>query len=394
MKKRAFKLAKIFLQEGKLMDLNVLLSHISGDNAILNKLKSTQSKDCLILKLFRMTDEGKKMSTAKANDKAQSNIKNLFTYSLINLFTPKNTTYRPNVLTTITAPHTLFSRFQHRFNLKTDLSLKGRGGSNKNVKDLFTYSPINLFTNNKTVSAHSPFTTHHSQNKRAAFTLAEVLITLGIIGVVAAMTMPTLIQKHRKSVVETGLKKFYTTMNQAIQLSVNDNGETKYWEFFTGSEAYTPEANKQFYNKYFKKYLKTLKTDIISLKGSTSIQEYFGIFFADGSAVAIGYGGHDWSYCTKATDFLQFIDKNGTGCFWFGFYPTTQRNDSPYTTKVYYNKGIEPYVQSAQIQVGTDENGNPIYEAPSEDNLYEGKFYARAIQINGWRIPDDYPLKF
>ena len=34
--------------------------------------------------------------------------------------------------------------------------------------------------------------------KRVAFTLAEVLITLGIIGIVAVMTLPTLIQKNKK----------------------------------------------------------------------------------------------------------------------------------------------------------------------------------------------------
>lgn len=37
---------------------------------------------------------------------------------------------------------------------------------------------------------------------KKAFTLAEVLITLGIIGVVAALTMPALIANHRKTVVE------------------------------------------------------------------------------------------------------------------------------------------------------------------------------------------------
>lgn len=34
--------------------------------------------------------------------------------------------------------------------------------------------------------------------KMSAFTLAEVLITLGIIGIVAAMTIPTLITNHQK----------------------------------------------------------------------------------------------------------------------------------------------------------------------------------------------------
>ncbi len=38
---------------------------------------------------------------------------------------------------------------------------------------------------------------------KKAFTLAEVLITLGIVGVVAAITMPTLIANHRKKVLKS-----------------------------------------------------------------------------------------------------------------------------------------------------------------------------------------------
>ena len=56
------------------------------------------------------------------------------------------------------------------------------------------------------------------KNIKNAFTLAEVLITLGIIGIVVALTLPTLIQNHRNQVVETRLKKFYSTINQAITL--------------------------------------------------------------------------------------------------------------------------------------------------------------------------------
>ena len=43
--------------------------------------------------------------------------------------------------------------------------------------------------------------------RNIAFTLAEVLITLGIIGIVAALTIPNVTSKYRKKVVETELKK-------------------------------------------------------------------------------------------------------------------------------------------------------------------------------------------
>ena len=56
------------------------------------------------------------------------------------------------------------------------------------------------------------------------FTLAEVLITLGIIGVVAAMTMPTLINNHRKAALENQLKKQYSVLSQALDLWKQETG--------------------------------------------------------------------------------------------------------------------------------------------------------------------------
>ena len=52
----------------------------------------------------------------------------------------------------------------------------------------------------------SRFTSHFSL-KHAAFTLAEVLITLGIIGVVAAITMPTLINNYQKKLLSLPQKR-------------------------------------------------------------------------------------------------------------------------------------------------------------------------------------------
>ena len=50
------------------------------------------------------------------------------------------------------------------------------------------------------------------KNKKYGFTLAEVLITLSVIGEVASMTIPTLIQNHKKHIAETRLQKFYSVI--------------------------------------------------------------------------------------------------------------------------------------------------------------------------------------
>ena len=52
------------------------------------------------------------------------------------------------------------------------------------------------------------------------FTLAEVLITLGIIGVVAAMTMPTLINSTQGAQYKTGFKKALTVLSQAVVMNI------------------------------------------------------------------------------------------------------------------------------------------------------------------------------
>ena len=56
------------------------------------------------------------------------------------------------------------------------------------------------------------------------FTLAEVLITLGIIGVIAALTIPTLINKTTNKELETAFKKNYSMVQNAYKKAYYDNG--------------------------------------------------------------------------------------------------------------------------------------------------------------------------
>ncbi len=219
-----------------------------------------------------------------------------------------------------------------------------------------------------------------------AFTLAEVLITLGIIGVVAALTMPVLIQNYKKHIIETRLQKFYSTMNQAVKLSVIDNTETRNWvfpDYYSGQ--ISPEEVDEFYNKYFDKYVKVAKKDIIDFNGN----RLFVIYFLDGSAARIGWQGHDWGFFPNAKDINKTDDKivDGHNSFLFGFYPTT--NEHAYAIKHYYNKGIEAYIP----HYIKDEDGKILYKT-DDSKLYEAKAYTAIIQRNGWKIPENYPFKF
>lgn len=83
--------------------------------------------------------------------------------------------------------------------------------------------------------------------RHKAFTLAEVLITLGIIGVIASMTLPSLVGKYKKVQTISQLKKTYTVLNQAFRHSEADNESSLYWNVDNGIDYY--------FDTYWKPYL-------------------------------------------------------------------------------------------------------------------------------------------
>ena len=66
--------------------------------------------------------------------------------------------------------------------------------------------------------------------KKFGFTLAEVLITLGVVGVVAAMTLPSLIKKYDEMVTVNRVKQTYSILSQAYLRAVQDNDDPKLWD--------------------------------------------------------------------------------------------------------------------------------------------------------------------
>lgn len=80
-----------------------------------------------------------------------------------------------------------------------------------------------------------------------AFTLAEVLITLGLIGVVSAMTLPGIMQNTRHKELQVKLKKAYSDWNQVAMKFMDEHNETVgSYAIQYGSHATLEEITKQF----------------------------------------------------------------------------------------------------------------------------------------------------
>lgn len=91
---------------------------------------------------------------------------------------------------------------------------------------------------------------------KKGFTLAEVLITLGIIGVVAAMTIPSLIQSYKEKATVTAVKQSYSIFAQALKMVTIDNPDLS---ALTDSSLSAKE-NSQIMFKEISKHIKKVKS--------------------------------------------------------------------------------------------------------------------------------------
>ena len=153
--------------------------------------------------------------------------------------------------------------------------------------------------------------------KKQAFTLAEVLITLTIVGVIAALTIPNLLQKYQEQATVKKVQKFYSNLSNAYSLAMKENGSANEWETPNNSKGAT-----EIYNLLFKPYFKIAKNCGFSEKANCikngaykllnneetynygTNSRYYKIALDDGSAV--WFRGE-----TATTTLTVFYDVNG-----------------------------------------------------------------------------------
>ena len=227
----------------------------------------------------------------------------------------------------------------------------------------------------------------NQKNWRNAFTLAEVLITLAIIGVVAALTLPTLVQNYKKHVVETKLAKFYTTINQAVAMSNTQNGEPADWVKDCGTSAHqqcTIDETLDWFKSYIGKY-------IVSEKIETNSANAILIYFNDGTIMKMPSYIYDIYFYVSEKSLKNSL--LGINTFRFRFSPKFNLlwASAPEEYKYTIKDTIEPYTyhwDGELTSLYNDEIG--IFGCQNGD----GSYCTKLIQMNGWKIPKDYPLKF
>lgn len=222
---------------------------------------------------------------------------------------------------------------------------------------------------------------------RRGFTLAEVLITLGIIGIVAAMTMPTLIAKYQKQVTVTALKKAYSVISQAVKNSEIDNGDMKYWPV----GAQITDIN-QYFDKYFRPYYKAPKLCMDSI--DCGYKSLWGIWKYNGTGIG-------WTVTTSDTRILYSLSD---GTVIFNPRNTADAQGRPSYVNYFYvdiNGQKNPNEVGKDVFVFTLSDGIGVrpgcYDKSYEElnslciNKKNGDCCAAKIMADGWEIKDDYP---
>lgn len=100
---------------------------------------------------------------------------------------------------------------------------------------------------------------------RFGFTLAEVLITLGIIGIVAAITIPNLMTNNKAKKLRSQFLKSYSVISQSIKLMQNDDISLDPSTYSNQNSFYST------YKKYFNVAIACGVTSIHERKGSSPL---------------------------------------------------------------------------------------------------------------------------
>ena len=229
--------------------------------------------------------------------------------------------------------------------------------------------------------------------KKTAFTLAEVLITLTIIGVIAAITIPNLMQSWRKHEVEVKLKEAYSILSNATKISESENGPLN--ELITDDLTFSNYSGiTQWCTNYISPYI---KYDKVGWSLYSDLGSNFNFTRVDGTP-SDGWAtnpGSYYSYVLKNGMYMGAQADKNYGPF-IRFYVDINGKKAPNRigVDVFYFCFVK---RTRGLIVGFISNIDYIVRESANDctsnKSSAGYTCSTRIQLNGWKIPDNYPIK-
>lgn len=220
--------------------------------------------------------------------------------------------------------------------------------------------------------------------KKFAFTLAEVLITLAIIGVVAALTIPTLVSNSIKTDTTTKLRKLYSTLSQAIKLSEVENGNNASWDWGDESTLTVQES----FDKYWAPYLKITQMCNTTAECGYPASNKFNKPDGTASPTTIIDPTTRPSCILSDGTFLMVLPVDGSGTVVKTIYTDLNAGKGP------NRLGRDVFVFKLNDKRGVTPQGYNSSIATINSNCStsgRGSSCLQKIVQDGWEIADDYP---
>ena len=222
--------------------------------------------------------------------------------------------------------------------------------------------------------------------RRAAFTLAEVLITLGIIGIVAAMTIPTLISNYKKNIVETRIKNFYSVMAAASKMCIAESGASWASGLTHAFSNLDVEEFRDWFSGHLAKYLK--------IADQKDYDDGILIKLMDGSGAAFYY--HHVVFCIDYNACVKTLKDDFDDSIYMFYIRGGLDGKNAFAFQLNPEKGFKTYDVCWD---GTRDGAMTVAECEYADEYYGcdsagHKLCAKLLEIDGWKIKEDYPVKF
>ncbi|MGN0030794.1 MAG: prepilin-type N-terminal cleavage/methylation domain-containing protein [Candidatus Gastranaerophilaceae bacterium] len=240
---------------------------------------------------------------------------------------------------------------------------------------------------------------------KKAFNLAEILITLGIIGVVAAMTIPNIITKYQKAQTIAHLKESYSIILQAVKLSEEENGDAESWDWELKENKNIDEFFEKYILNYLGSYSKT-KKNITWKRLGTSGSDQFSHngtpkwMLKNGMIIGTTDRAFPYYSSTNGQNRLKLslpitIDLNGYSgpnrygrdVFMFSIFPRTVKLNTKVFPGAYEqcgSGGLHYLYTRTQLTKGG-------CATCRTDKMSTGQACANLIIMDGWKIEKDYP---
>ncbi len=204
-----------------------------------------------------------------------------------------------------------------------------------------------------------------------AFTLSEVLITLGIIGVVAALTMPSLIQGKQEKATVSRLKKVYSELSQAFLMVEMEYGDPTNWEIGSNTNDENDTGGVNLVN-LFAKYMQVAKNcgNRASGKGGCF---YSGSYYRLDNA--------EYPAINKRTDLGKMQLSDGTSIAFGGLSPDCSNS----------TRGGTKYLSSVCAWIIVDTNG---YTRPNKYGVDTFEFSLSKYGIIPYGTAEDTSYSF